>query len=580
MPEIVDGTPVDAATTNPAFLGASVDDTASGKLTLNNLDSVSGPSIVNIQREHNSIASFVGKAINQVFNYLPTFVNSQGFTAMQSIFDRIEALSGKFHSSTGHNHDGSPGNGQPIDAISLINVKLKGSVIAGTVITGATGSSSDVSADFPTQNPSSGDTVKGVVVIAPNNKVVVRQATGANAGDAYVDGSGNVVYARLTNSGGVGGTWTLSYYVMIGTTETAYSFSSPSDVQYYYQQLYNPIVDAPIYSEYASVPSDNATADVVDASATQRGLVSTGTQTFAGNKTFTGTIGAANLSGINTGDVSLGAVGSSPNANGASLSGQVLMLQPADGTNPGLLSILAQSIAGIKTFINNMVLQAKMIFTWSVDSTTTGSNATLAAPGTVLLKLTNGSLVSIQEISGGAAGVFFAATNLTSVDLLLKNETGTAGNQVRTGTGADVTWTNKSTLLFYYDATTAYWYLAGGSGGGGGGGKYVVSAVQTIASGGTITSANKARQLLYVKGSVGGGGNAASITPFGNSDIWDDGTEIQLQGYDDSDFLTLLFNDAAFGLVGNFTSEDLTNYKGVTCIWDKTRQRWLTAILH
>lgn len=43
-------------------------------------------------------------------------------------------------------------------------------------------------------------------------------------------------------------------------------------------------------------------------------------------------------SGSNTGDVTLGAVGSSANANGASLSGQVLTLQPATASFPGLLT--------------------------------------------------------------------------------------------------------------------------------------------------------------------------------------------------------------------------------------------------
>ncbi len=44
------------------------------------------------------------------------------------------------------------------------------------------------------------------------------------------------------------------------------------------------------------------------------------------------------LSGTNTGDVSIAAVGSSPSANGASLSGQVLTLQPADATHPGVVT--------------------------------------------------------------------------------------------------------------------------------------------------------------------------------------------------------------------------------------------------
>lgn len=57
--------------------------------------------------------------------------------------------------------------------------------------------------------------------------------------------------------------------------------------------------------------------------------------------TLTGSITATNFSGsssgTNTGDVTLAAVGSSPNANAATLSGQVLNLQPFDGTHPGVV---------------------------------------------------------------------------------------------------------------------------------------------------------------------------------------------------------------------------------------------------
>lgn len=61
-----------------------------------------------------------------------------------------------------------------------------------------------------------------------------------------------------------------------------------------------------------------------------------------GNLAVTGSISASNFSGsssgANTGDVTLAAVGSSPSANAASLSGQVLTLQPFDGTHPGVVT--------------------------------------------------------------------------------------------------------------------------------------------------------------------------------------------------------------------------------------------------
>lgn len=67
----------------------------------------------------------------------------------------------------------------------------------------------------------------------------------------------------------------------------------------------------------------------------------------SGTLTFSGT---ASVTGANTGDVAMAAVGASPSANGASISGQTLTLQPADGTHPGVVTTAAQTFAGAKTF--------------------------------------------------------------------------------------------------------------------------------------------------------------------------------------------------------------------------------------
>lgn len=63
-----------------------------------------------------------------------------------------------------------------------------------------------------------------------------------------------------------------------------------------------------------------------------------------------GAISGSNLSGTNTGDVTLTAVGAAPSANGATLSGQALTLQPADNTHPGVVTSGTQTIGGVKTF--------------------------------------------------------------------------------------------------------------------------------------------------------------------------------------------------------------------------------------
>lgn len=286
--KIINGTPVDAPTTNAALLARQADDTATGVLTLNNtLDVNSGNQIDNIQNEHNSIASFVGKATNLGPAAMPTWTTDESFTPNEPVFNRADALSSKFPNATGHNHDpGIPGSGGAVTASSIFTVVLHGYIIRGVDITGAAGGSTDVSTDFAAAQPSTSTGQKGVVVNAPYNKIILRQATGIDAGDQFVDTLGNQVYGRLTNTGGVGGTWTLTYYVDISGTETPYSFPSPVNVAYYYQQLFNPITDAPVYSEFAVIPSENATEDILDASPTQSGKVNTLAQDFGGLKGF------------------------------------------------------------------------------------------------------------------------------------------------------------------------------------------------------------------------------------------------------------------------------------------------------
>ncbi len=77
---------------------------------------------------------------------------------------------------------------------------------------------------------------------------------------------------------------------------------------------------------------------------------------------FAGPISATNVagtqSGTNTGDITLASVGSSPAAAGASLTNQVLTLQPADGSNPGVVTTGAQTIGGAKTFSGGVVIGA------------------------------------------------------------------------------------------------------------------------------------------------------------------------------------------------------------------------------
>lgn len=263
---VVSGSPVSAANTNNAFLDANADDSAIGKISFNNADTASGTQVTNIQQNINSINTYTGRISNSDKDTLPAWTNNDVGTSLDNLHSRSESLTAKFNPTSGHKHTGAAGDAPPINSSDVANVKLRGYVIRGIDVPGVTGSSSNVSTQFSTSIPSTSQTVKGVVVNAPYNQVIIRNSLG----DKITNGSGDEVYARLTQSSGV---WTLSYYVNLSGTETAYSFGSAQTVSFYFQQLYNPISDAPVYSEYAVTPSENTTSDVVDASETQAGKV-------------------------------------------------------------------------------------------------------------------------------------------------------------------------------------------------------------------------------------------------------------------------------------------------------------------
>jgi hypothetical protein len=147
-------------------------------------------------------------------------------------------------------------------------------------------------------------------------------------------------------------------------------------------------------------------------------------------------------SGANSGDVTLAAIGAVPNANGASLSGQVLTLQPADGSFGGLVTTGAQTIAGAKTFSSTPIFSSGTL-TLSATTTNLITSATSAATasatvGAFTFKPTatldaNDLVIDVQSA---------AAAHLFTVDL--EGDITTPGAIAATGaiTGSNVSGTN------------------------------------------------------------------------------------------------------------------------------------------
>lgn len=116
-----------------------------------------------------------------------------------------------------------------------------------------------------------------------------------------------------------------------------------------------------------------------------------------------GSSGGGGGGGVN----SIANVGSTPNAQGGSIVGTVLTLQPADGTHPGLLTSGTQSIGGNKTFTGSI---SASNFSGSSSGSNTGDQTitltgavTGSGTGSFSTTLTNSSVTG-QVLTGFTSG--------------------------------------------------------------------------------------------------------------------------------------------------------------------------------
>lgn len=184
------------------------------------------------------------------------------------------------------------------------------------------------------------------------------------------------------------------------------------------------------------------------ADATFPGLVSTGVQSFAGAKTFTGAISASNLSGTNTGDVTIGAFGSTPNTNGLSLSGQIINLQPADATRSGGLSTADWNTFNSKqpagSYVTAISVSSANGFAGSSGGGTTPAltlstsiTGILKGNGTAISAATSGTDYSLGT-SGLTTGILKSTTTTGALTIAVAGDFPTL-NQNTSGTAAIAT---------------------------------------------------------------------------------------------------------------------------------------------
>lgn len=458
-------------TFNGAFASKEADNTYAGEQNLADTNPLSGTAIANSQKEHNSIASYVGKTPNTAADALPTWTNNDVGSPTDTVTARLEALTENQNNVTGHAHGGAVGDGAPIDASDLSNVNNFYALYAMVNVPAAEGTDDDVSSLFGSETAGGDTSTEGVVTSPPQNKVVILDENG----EFIEDGSGNRVYGRLTFAALV---WTLSYFVNISGTETAYSLPA-QDINVYFKKVYSQANRPTFGADFGDFFSADLTADVVDATSTQRGVVSTGAQNFGGLKTY------------------------------------------VDGA---VLQSLLRASGKVESDI----------FT---DSTTTGSAQTLANPTKEVIRLTNASLVSITGITAPVSGFAHKAIliNRVGTPVTLLNDVGTAANRILTGTAEDLVLEVDAAVAVVYDVTTAKWQVVGGSGSGGGG-ALEVYATENISAAGTITAAVEQRELRRVQGN-GAAVTADTTTPITAGTV--EGQELILKGMSDTNTVTI-----------------------------------------
>ena len=189
-----------------------------------------------------------------------------------------------------------------------------------------------------------------------------------------------------------------------------------------------------------------------------------------------GRLTAASTVGIIAGVNTLNYTSATSYANGGSISGTSLTLAAADGTNPGLVSTGAQTIAGAKTFNNditapnfignltgNITGNATTASTagniTATSNTTITSLANLNTVGTITSGIWSGTTIALSKGGTGATTASGALTNLGAEASANKSTSTDLGST----NPSDVLYPSQKAVKAYVDAQAAAAGVADGS---------------------------------------------------------------------------------------------------------------------
>jgi hypothetical protein len=138
--------------------------------------------------------------------------------------------------------------------------------------------------------------------------------------------------------------------------------------------------------------------------------------------------------------VSLTAIGSSPNANGATIAEGVLNLQPANASFGGVVTTGAQTFAGAKTFTGDVITNGNVII---ANPTNAAINATATATvanildGYITSTSAAATTITLPTATAIATAIGGSVTRGTQLDFIVDNTSG--ANTISIAGGAGIT---------------------------------------------------------------------------------------------------------------------------------------------
>lgn len=290
------------------------------------------------------------------------------------------------------------------------------------------------------------------------------------------------------------------------------------------------------------------------------------------------------------------------------------------GSESEVLTVGAsQTITADKTFTAKLNANNELNLSETVDNTSTGSSATVPTT-TPSVRLTNASLVSIANIDDVTQGKFVVLSNHTGNSITILNDSGgTAIKRILTGTGSNLTLEDNKSIILSYSSVESRWMVMGGTGtafvsplttngdifvhngtidtrlpvGTNG---FLLSADSSEATGLkwitaptsytyaqqqdlTLTASDQIAislvanfQLINVQGNSGPVTLASQ--PFGASAPIN-GAEIMLVGEDNTNTVSIVYNDGSFGCVGNFSTIELARFQTARFMYNSFLSRWI-----